>query len=410
MVFVTPSEIRENILLPGQAMLEFFSGEEHIYAFLVSAESENLVIKKIPWSQQLKDAINQINDDIRESRDIAYVQSASYLYEHLLKPFFEESLPESLIVVPDGPLGSIPYSALLTREVKADDIHKFRDHPYLNKQVCLSRWSSASSFVKIQYPDNKKESELELLAYAPSFRPIKLNPIAMRTAGERSQLFNLKYNIEEINNIANRFKKFKLLKGSQATKMDFSKNGPRAKIIHFATHGKVNKEHPQLSFIAFSNELDTTDQFYKLGLNDLYNMDLSAEMVVLSACETGLGKIVKGEGAMSMARGFTYAGAKSVVTTLWSINDKSTYQMMDLFYAHLKDGKRKDKALQLATKDYIKNARIHDRAHPKYWAAITASGNMEPIFSKPFIPIEYLIAFLILLVTAGLFYYKRKKS
>jgi CHAT domain-containing protein len=104
-----------------------------------------------------------------------------------------------------------------------------------------------------------------------------------------------------------------------------------------------------------------------------------ADLVVLSACETGLGKVVRGEGLMSLARAFSYAGARSLVTSLWNINDQSGQQLMAEFYKHLNEGLPKDEALRQAKLSYLANAPDNARAHPRYWAAFIPTGNMEPL-------------------------------
>jgi len=127
-------------------------------------------------------------------------------------------------------------------------------------------------------------------------------------------------------------------------------------------------------YLAFTQTSDTLDR--KLYVRDLYNLKLNADMVVLSACETGLGELQQGEGILSLARGFAYAGAKSIISSLWSVNDKSTADIMTSFYSHLKEGKTKDDALRRAKLDYLSQ---NPNAQPFYWAAFTAVGDMKPI-------------------------------
>ncbi|MEM9824896.1 MAG: CHAT domain-containing protein, partial [Bacteroidota bacterium] len=115
-----------------------------------------------------------------------------------------------------------------------------------------------------------------------------------------------------------------------------------------------------------------------------YNLQLNAELTVLSACNTGSGKLIKGEGVMSLARGFIHAGCPSVLMSLWSVDDCATSKIMLQFYQHITDGKSKDHALRLAKIDYLSTAdRLHQ--HPYYWSAFVQVGNTAPlIFKKPF--------------------------
>ena len=122
--------------------------------------------------------------------------------------------------------------------------------------------------------------------------------------------------------------------------------------------------------------------FNRLYLNDLYAMNLPLEMVVLSACETGVGELLKGEGMLSLANGFTQAGAKSVITSLWKADDESTYKIMTAFYKYLARGQRKDEALRNAKLEYLENCDPL-KSSPYYWAAFIPIGDMSPIRAKP---------------------------
>ncbi|MEZ4893968.1 MAG: CHAT domain-containing protein [Saprospiraceae bacterium] len=115
-----------------------------------------------------------------------------------------------------------------------------------------------------------------------------------------------------------------------------------------------------------------------MKLSDLYSMKLNADMIVLSACETGLGKVLQGEGAISLARAFAFAGAKSVVTTLWSVENTSTSKLMAEFYNALANGKEKDEAMKLAREEYLKNVPASWR-HPFFWLGIIVIGDTSPI-------------------------------
>ena len=117
------------------------------------------------------------------------------------------------------------------------------------------------------------------------------------------------------------------------------------------------------------------DKFYA---KDIYNLSLNADLVTLSACETGIGELKRGEGIISLARAFAYAGAKSIVTTLWSVNDVRTSELMEHFYKNLYKGMDKDAALWQAKKDFLK-AHKGMSAHPYYWAGFIPIGDMSPI-------------------------------
>jgi CHAT domain-containing protein len=148
------------------------------------------------------------------------------------------------------------------------------------------------------------------------------------------------------------------------------------RIIHFATHGLLNSQHPELSGVVLSlvdEEGRPQDGF--LRLHDIYNLRLAADLVVLSACKTGLGKEIKGEGLIGLTRGFLYAGAPRVVASLWKVDDRATAELIKLFYQRmLRDGLRPAAALRKAQIDMWKQRRW---ATPYYWAGFTLQGEWK---------------------------------
>jgi len=145
------------------------------------------------------------------------------------------------------------------------------------------------------------------------------------------------------------------------------------RIVHFATHGLINNQNPNLSGIVLSlvDEQGRPQNGF-LRLYDIYNLKLDADLVVLSACQTALGKEIKGEGLVGLTRGFMYAGAPRVVASLWRIDDRATADIMKRFYASmLKDGLRPAAALRAAQISMSQDKRWHS---PHYWAAFTLQG------------------------------------
>lgn len=153
-----------------------------------------------------------------------------------------------------------------------------------------------------------------------------------------------------------------------------SKDLNQYRIIHFATHGLLDNEHPELSGLVLSlvgPDGKPRDGF--LDLQDIYNLDLPVDLAVLSACQTGLGKEIGGEGLVGLTRGFMYAGASRVVASLWQVDDAATAELMGAFYkAMLKDGLRPAAALRRAQHELMQQKRWRD---PYYWAAFTLQGD-----------------------------------
>jgi CHAT domain-containing protein len=170
-----------------------------------------------------------------------------------------------------------------------------------------------------------------------------------------------------------------IVAGRAATEEKFCSVADRYRIIHLSTHGKADNRVGDYAFIAFAEVPDSLENEL-LFVRELYNLSLNADLVVLSACETGTGKLQRGEGIISVARAFAYAGAKSIVTSLWEVNDQSTAELTRYFYRELRMGADKDEALRKARLRYIREASVR-QAHPFFWAAFQCVGDTRP-FSK----------------------------
>jgi CHAT domain-containing protein len=161
---------------------------------------------------------------------------------------------------------------------------------------------------------------------------------------------------------------------SKATAM--SKQLGEYKIVHLATHGLVNSEHPALSGLVFSlldRQGRSQDGF--LRLSDIYNLELNADLVVLSACQTALGKQILGEGLIGITRGFMYAGSPRVIASLWKVDDEATAELMKKFYEGLlKNGQRPAEALRAAQMWMLKQPRWKA---PYYWAGFVLQGEWK---------------------------------
>ncbi|WP_420571162.1 CHAT domain-containing protein [Kordia sp.] len=391
-----------------QSLVEYFVGEKDIFIFVIAKNSFTYtsIPKDFPlktWVSQLREGIYNYwampnsSDESLQKYTSLYKDNAFKLYQKLLQPI-ENTLTEELIIIPDGEINFIPFDALITEN--ASTISEIKSLPYLLKKHQISYNYSATLFGQLK---EKKESQAsnDVLAFAPKFGNENIETIAMR----RNGLGALKYNIEEVEAIENLFST-SIFKNDLATKANFISNVKDHKIIHLSTHAKSNDKQGDYSFIAFSKNNDSlpNDQLY---VRELYNLNLDADMVVLSACETGIGELQKGEGVISLARAFTYAGARSTITSLWNVNDAQTTKLMTLFYTNLKQGMTKDKALHKAKLAYIEN---EDLAAPYFWAAFIPAGNMEAIHFNSNNNMYYLIAGIFSVFLLGLGIYKKRKK
>lgn len=169
----------------------------------------------------------------------------------------------------------------------------------------------------------------------------------------------------------------------KATKQLFLKIAGSYNILHLATHASVDDENPLQSFIAFYPEDESLLSGYRLYTHELYNMRLdSVNLVVLSSCEAGNGRLVKGEGIISLARAFAYAGCPNIVTTLWKADDKAAADITSQMHRYLKKGYDKDEALRQAKLNYLQDPETRDLRDPYYWANFVFIGDPVPMYDN----------------------------
>jgi len=194
-----------------------------------------------------------------------------------------------------------------------------------------------------------------------------------------------------------------------AQENSFKNKSSQFDILHLAMHTIINDSLPMFSKLVFSRpESKSVDDGY-LNTYEIYNMKLNARLAVLSACETGSGKLQKGEGVMSMARGFIYAGCPAIVMTLWQVEDKSGVKIMEDFYYYLSKGKRKDVSLRMAKLNHLESSDPLT-SHPHYWLGYVSIGNPEPLFSSKNIYFVAIILLAILLVLADRYFRKKPRE
>lgn len=369
-------------LARGQALVAYFTGQQTHFAFVLRPGA-NIAMYQIGQESALEPLVRDMRAGIydyflSEQRTSAlyeasakkYAANALRLYDILLAPF-AKTLPEELLIIPDGVLGYLPFDALLTT-AQTVPATRFKALPYLMQKHRVSYCYSSTLWREMQ--ENTSENK-RLAAFAPAFPNNRVaNPMALRGA-----LDTLYFNQSEVEEIAGVLNQTGYYTGARATKAQFMQLAPEAGIIHIASHGIANDTASGYSFVALTAESNNPDS-NRLYARELYNLQLQAAMVVLSACETGIGELKKGEGVISLARAFAYAGAKSVISTLWSVNDASTTAIMRALYKRLRAGDSKAQALQTAKIAYLESREDDLAAHPFYWSAYIAVGDMKPLY------------------------------
>jgi len=284
-------------------------------------------------------------------------------------------------------LGVLPFEVFLTKDISKQQLD-YKEMPYLLNNYAISYNYSASVW-KNNLAARKRENNAKLLACAAYYPSDDERNLAEKTQVRGSRplhLFELRNALsplpaaeEEVKGLSTKFSG-QFLTGDAANEQNFRNQAKDYAIIHLAMHGLLNKNTPILSSLAFTENYDSlSDNF--LQAQEIALLDLNADLVVLSACETGYGKFEQGEGVMSLARSFMYANVPALVVSLWQVNDGSTAWIMGAFYDNLANGMPKDKALQQAKLDFIQHA-DGIIAHPAFWSAFIQLGDTQAIELK----------------------------
>ncbi|MEM7371794.1 MAG: CHAT domain-containing tetratricopeptide repeat protein [Bacteroidota bacterium] len=373
-------------LLPSSndALLEYFVGDKHLYVFIILHDT--FFVREIQLDFPLEEWVQHIRCGLFAQQTLAptcvpsdslspldrYATYAYQLYQKMFAPIRPLIADQSrILLIPDGVLGYLPFEALLT--APPTDTDKFADLPYMIRDYSINYAYSATLQLEMKQKKHTSLPAHRLLACAPGFDAFRLAD----SVNVQSRLSPLKYNISEAEQIAALMEGDVLLRDA-ASKAAFVHRANDYQILHLSTHGKANDKAGDYAFLAFHSSLENNFEDAFLYNQELYHLQLNADLVVLSACETGIGELKRGEGIISLARGFSYAGAKSIVTSLWNVNDRSTKVLMEAFYTNLEFGLSKSEALRQAKLSYIQTSPDYHQS-PFFWAAFISIGDAVPI-------------------------------
>ncbi|MBP7731395.1 MAG: CHAT domain-containing protein [Bacteroidales bacterium] len=401
-------------LLPAIAgkktnFISYVSADTILYIIVVN--SKNNVITTVPADSGLFSDIiffrNMLSkpDAERDAReDFRLFQEKGYkLYLSLIEPVKKYFISNRLIISPDKELSFIPFEAFLTANNRDTSLYHNR-LPFLMNNYDISYTYSATL---LSESGNGKPSLFNnALVFAPVYEsPLYIDSINIARQESdfpRQILLPLKYAGEEADYVA-RTVHGKLFSGTEATKQSYINEAGKYDIIHLAMHTIIDENSPVNSGMIFSGSADSVNNIY-LRQYEVYGVPLDAKMVVLSSCYTGSGTMYAGEGVLSFARSFLLSGSKSVVMSLWEVDDRSGAEMMKSFYKNIKAGMNKSNALRKARLNYLEQA---DMQHslPYFWVNLVIYGDYKPLY----IPVYLSIMLLIIIAALAVLYFHFKK-
>lgn len=406
---LTLKEIQSGVLDEETLLLEYALGEERSFLWAVTRTSissfelpKRAEIDRVARRvYELLIARNQLipNETLENRRrrleqaDAEYPKTSAALSQMLLRPVASELRNKRLLIVSDGVLQYVPFAALPSpaapdsRPLAVDNeivsLPSASVSPALRGETADRKPASKTLAVLADPVFSNNDPRVPFMGKSRSAAVEKTSFVAeaKRSAGESglADLVRLRFSrleADEITRLAADKMKLEALDFAANRALATSAEIGQYRIVHFAAHGLINNEHPELSGIVLSLVDDQgRPQNGFLRLYDIYNLKLGADLVVLSACQTALGKEVKGEGLIGLTRGFMYAGAPRVVASLWRIDDRVTAELMKRFYqGMLGEGLRPAAALRAAQVSMWKDKRWQA---PHFWAAFTFQGEWK---------------------------------
>lgn len=325
-------------------LIKYYVAFENVYVLLVNATS--IEVKKIDRADRISQELEQL---------IKAYKVPNFGYKNENKAISSQLVPFNI----DGKITIIP--------------DKFLNYlPFESLEVNNKLWiESAQITYAYSFPlwllskENKSKSEFNLVSFAPKYN---------KSEFQSNSVVNLPFAKEESEKICD-ITNGSLFSDNQATKSNFINSFTNYSIYHLAMHSYLYTDDFEKSCLLFADN-------EPLYFYELYKHFLPADLVVLSACDTGNGTLIKGEGIMSLSRAFAYSGVKSAVVSLWQVPDKETSDLMILFYENLEKGLEKDKALQLAKLEFLKQNPL--KSHPYYWSGFVLNGNNSALKTKSY--------------------------
>ncbi len=361
---VTVEKMQSFLANQDAQQLEYFIGEQFIY--IISITEEEFEIAQIPKAASIDSTLHRFiqlcQSKIRQTSEIAAFQKlGKEIYDLLIANYIKEG-HKRLLIVPDGLLTFLPFELLITEEKQT---LYWKNMHFLLKDKIINYAYSSSVYLTNMKPDFNGVSKKGILAFAPvSFDQYQADSIFLDAL----------YTTEKVlRDLGTSFNAVSFEK-EQALKDTFLKqiNQHNYNIINLLTHADAEGQ-PHIYFY---------DK--KLLLNELYRLNINTNLMILTACKTGIGTYKKGEGAMSLARGCSYANVPAVVKSLWSLREDSSGEIIYAFHQLLKEGLHKDEALQKAKLDFLEKYGGHKyKTAPSRWAGMVNIGNNQPLYKKP---------------------------
>ena len=356
----TPLDRIRTGLNADELVLEYVLAQPHSYCLVVSRDSAHIV--PLPNREAIETLVLAYLKTLKTKG--ASKAEAAGLYDALLKSIAEVSKKERIIIVPDGHLHLLPFDALVDGTGR-----------YLVSSHTIT-YAPSATFLYVAKSASARSSQHALLGVGgiPYEKNADLTKVATLRGYISSPLIDLPASKDEViaAQAAFRSDSDTVLLGSNATKSAFEHSGlDQHSIIHLAVHGVANEKHPERAALILLSDSSSGDDGI-LEASDIVHLHTNADLVVLSACDTAVGRLQGEEGIANLSLAFQLAGAKTVISTLWTIEDTTALYLMKRFYTHLAEKNTVAHALTAAKRDMLKT--YGAQAVPYYWASFKLEG------------------------------------
>ncbi len=344
---------------------------EQLYAVVISKNDTKLF--KINQTSVKEQILKLIDEKSSFKNNFSILNN---LYTTLWKPFENQIKTNNVVIIPDRDLFNLNFEMLTTKVITSNK--ELAISSLLKKYTISYNYSLFLIDNKIKiigYKDN-------FVAFVPEFNDKMKSDYKVLIQDSLSldktylTLLPQPFSKDLAQNSTRLFSGISFL-NEKASKQIFTNEAKEHKIIHIGTHAESNNISPELSRLVFAKSSDSINDNY-LYTYEIYNENLSSNLAILTACETGKPTYQAGEGMISLAHAFNYAGSESILTSLWKIDEQSSAKIIELFYQNIKKGLPKNKALKQAKLDYLATAEGRT-LHPQYWAGLVLIGDTSPI-------------------------------
>lgn len=363
----------QKIIPDNTSILRYFFIDNTLQVLILNQDVKKIIpLEDFEGSKKMISQLIENQSQLSKTSDLLFD-----LYQILWKPFEDEITTENVIIIPDGDLYNVSFETLTPTKIES-----FKN---LATKSLLAKHNISYNYSLYLLKSSKNNTKYEnsFIAFAPEFNDKMKESYKLAITDSINldktylTLLQQPFNVDLAKAYAKLFDGNYFL-NENSTEQIFKQNASEHKIIHIGTHAESNNISPELSRLLFAKNVSDDNDDGSLYAYEIYDTSLNSNLAILTACETGKPGYQAGEGMISLAHAFNYAGSESILTSLWKVDERSTSEIIEAFYKNIDAGKPKDEALRLAKLDYINNTEGRTVA-PKFWAGLVLMGDASPI-------------------------------